>query len=41
MISSIYVILKETPIGVIIGRETIKNYQLFTKIPSRFDKVKK
>ena len=29
------VILTETPIDIIIGRDTIKKYKLFDKIPSR------
>ena len=29
------IILKETPIDIIIGRDTIKKYQFFDKIPSQ------
>ena len=29
------VILKETPVNIIIGRDTIKKYKLFEKIPSQ------
>ena len=29
------VILKETPVDMIIGRDTIKKYKLFEKIPSQ------
>ena len=31
------IILKDTPIDLIIGRETIKKNQLFRKIPSQLD----
>ena len=29
------IVLKETPIDIIIGRDTIRKYQLFDKIPSQ------
>ena len=29
------IILKETPIDIIIGRDTIRKYKLFNKIPSQ------
>ena len=31
------VILTETPIDIIIGRDTIKKYKLFDKIPSQLN----
>ena len=31
------VILKETPVDIIIGRDTIKKYKLFEKIPSQLN----